>query len=421
MNAHIFNVLGERLGIHPVLAAEALVLPAVLYSMSDSSQTVGPLEIATEAAKRGGALIRDTLYDILSETPGFGDLAELIQPVRKGQAGPSVKKYHHLLNEIQSHVPAKPLVGVELNPGPPKKAGQTIQANRRLESLLEKVITSNVYKAKSHRKPKKGSPQDTGASRIAEAMGQNLSIPFRPYTKFSAANFQGMNGLRLSGCQQITYLSAPASGNSIIVGSTAGRLYLLIDPTVLGGPLQILSKGFQRFRFRNIQFHFRSECSSNIGGSVIMGYTSDPYASNGSISGTTVLGLQNSIESNIWASASMPPIKLYQENLLYNYMAGTAPADIRLGNQGAFLIAGSTNAAANSTLGDIWMSYTIELYELGDNANLQYLCQSCKLPRPVTPRYNDDDEKEGFVPVSKRQLSTATESSTPSLFARYVK
>lgn len=302
-------------------------------------------DIAAYGVNKVKSFVADKLNHAWSEIqmPSEGTVSEPSRGVF-GNSGPSERGVHF-----------QRLVGVEPNPGPKKGKGKN---NRKGKP---KRRNRNVVS---------GAKQPISQAMFAPSAA---SVVMRPTTIFGASNFAGKNGLRISGQQRwvpiYSYAGAPSFNGSAVSN------WALVDPTNMGGALQVISNGFLRYRFSRLAFTFRSDSATSAAGGIVMGYSSDALSYGGSVTVPGEVGsLIDSAEFAPWNTVRLDCRSLERENLMYNYnSASSDPADIRQCNQGVLLIAGvlnTTGSPAGSQIGTIWIDYDIELYDLADVVNL---------------------------------------------------
>jgi len=269
-----------------------------------------------------------------------------------------------------------PLVGIETNPGP-KKARKSKQKKKAKALRRSRVPISTMRR--------------TQIATVPSAM----TLQMKPSVLFSSASFGTRSGLRLSGQQKIATVSV--FSNTVSFTNASNVYTLALDPTVLGGPLQLLSKAFMRFRFKRATFIFRSVSPTSLGGNVCLGYVADGGASGITPSSSVIEGLDDSIVTAPWCNAEIPVRNLDEDTLFYNYNAGVASADNRLGIQGCLLGNGVVTATNGTAIGEIWLAYDIEMYDLGDEASLTYFCEIARSRSSIVSDTKNEAEEKYFL------------------------
>jgi hypothetical protein len=290
--------------------------------------------------------------------------------------------------------PAPPLVGIELNPGPRTVAkkiadaaiaiatGRGTSINHKYKDKIKKYESAMLNNRPIH---------EMGKIAPEQFAPSNTNLTLKPYVRFYPARHGTKNGLGVHACQRVIGLFA-YTGAAPSFSATSAVNALAVDPSNLGLPLNIFALMFIRFRFTKLKWIFRSALSTSAAGAIVFGYSSDGTTTAATITTATVGSMENSIETNAWASTELD-CTVEKEALLYNSNQGSDAGAARLQQQGYFMAAGLINGAANGTVvGDIWLEYSCEFFELGDVANLKFYRAPREPPNMVaySPQLHSD-------------------------------
>jgi hypothetical protein len=271
------------------------------------------------------------------------------------------------LDAAEYQAAKKRLVGIETNPGP---------KNRKIPTFVPVTAVKKTPRKRSKPAKRNGTihvadAQNSGMDRIvaAPAAVGNLS---QPYIKFMGTRRGEQNGLRIMGYQRFTSVYDYGTTLSFVSGSTDNTNG--ISPTNLGKPLSLISAAFFRYKFTHLRFEFKSAMPSSTAGSITMGFDSDGNTSSyPTISQASIGTLGDSIESNIWLNSTLHASIPKDDNLYYVYAPGSDAADYRMNYQGSLLVNGTAGSTASGVVvGDIWVEYVVDLFDLGDIANLLF-------------------------------------------------
>lgn len=246
-----------------------------------------------------------------------------------------------------SITPDPPLVGVETNPGPPKRSKQKTGGKTR------KSNTRTIRQ-----------PTATRSSSVA------------PSFAFSNAMFEGRKGLTITGSQRLCDVQRAATTGAVTLtnvastGTVAANKFQL-SPLLAGMPLSDLGYAFMQYRFTRATFSYRPVASTSCTGGIAFGFTPDSY----SIAAPTVsqiTTLERAQEVPAWGTCTIDA-QLDISKLLYQYASGSTAPEVRQTYQGSFLVNGTVVCSPDitTTLGVITLSYTLQLFNMGDVVTLQ--------------------------------------------------
>jgi len=309
------------------------------------------------------------------------------------------KRLAKRLEEIISVPPTIPLVGVELNPGPPKS-----QLNK-LKSKIDKLAVALVpvkKKQKKRVKGTKGTPRTFTpyAAPINIGTVVSLSPPSIRTVK------RGNKHVKIvSGVQYVTTINSSTSSASPQFGNngaySALNTYIAIDVNGFGdtasnvlltpniSPLYNEGLSYSRFLFKKLKFHYRTTCGTGTFGGFTLGYAADAFAynnSNNTNNTRATLGLlQDNVTFSAWENATLDCTAISSfNNPFYDITTGSSSAaNARQTAQGCLLISAATaiTGTAAGTFGDLLMEYECEFYDCGpySNSGVTFLQKQAKL------------------------------------------
>jgi hypothetical protein len=271
-------------------------------------------------------------------------------------------------------VPKPPLIGVETNPGPGK--------NRK-----GGVVSGPSVRRRNNRRR----VQNNSGSMMAAVPAARAFI-HTPRTMFSSTNFRGKNGLRVSGHQRMAILYIYSNAPSFASGSSSKDL--AVRPAAFSSPIAALANCFIRYKFKKLSISYSPAVSTGVSGNVLLGYTSDVYSNTGTINDSTISSLANSIEAPLWSTFTLNTKLDPQLDLLYCKSTGS---DSRYVYQGDFLLGGTYVGTNGTVIGDLWIDYELELFELGYSPDIGLFVHR---DNSVSVRNVEEEKKVDSQPTS---------------------
>jgi len=288
------------------------------------------------------------------------------------------------------------LVGIESNPGPPKK-------------VKTKVVERVVIKTQKPKQKKKGGSQSSrsaprGPSFVAAPSGFGMTAPqsyFRQSSNAQRNTEQDVRGsVRVSGCallrQPIALLTAasPVASSSFgVLGasptSVAYRGYYHLNPNNIDTRLTAVANCYQFYAFRRIKAYYSPSVSTATKGSLHMAIVKDADTAvnqfgvigapsgNSAGSNSTLMDFDPAVTTTIWNTASVTMTHT-GSRLWDTFQAGSDDIDDRIQASLVCLVSnidptgagtGVPPASATTTYGYCWLEYDIDFYVPGPPTN----------------------------------------------------
>jgi len=270
--------------------------------------------------------------------------------------------------------PSPPLVGVEENPGPPKRTSKQRQRSKpRGRRLAEPVKGLKSYVRKQAR---------GDMLRIDNSIKTQSSVPVS-YSNSITMPFA--KPVRLAGRE---FLSTVTSSTSV-----SALLYTFnLNPITIGlSNLFTQAATYEKYRYRKLVIHYIPGLTTSLSGSFIGYVDKDPgapstYSMSANQTGNQAIRIASSHEgsctNNVWCGAkyAMRP----DNNWLFVDPSGS---DIRLSSSGIFYLIQNVATTAADSCGSLYIEYDIEF--LGKQLNCLSDPASVKLTAVTPSRVTD--------------------------------
>jgi len=192
-------------------------------------------------------------------------------------------------------------------------------------------------------------------------------------------------------------------------GGVANLNFVYLDPSELGYPIEGINHSFMRYRFTRLNIMYYPLCDYRMAGNVVGFYTPDAKTAHDNIS---TVGALMTLEDSFEVAPTFPSMlrcESLNKGIFYNYADITTGTDARMSRAGAIGVQGNVvyqgaTPTVEMTIGSLWVSYTVELFGLGDNPTLHSPSYPPTRQPPPTPKlpYRQDEEKEGYVDLAAR-------------------
>jgi hypothetical protein len=312
---------------------------------------------------------------------------------------PSSRKRISLDEYFYLHPPAPRLVGIELNPGPkPSNVMSLVKFFQQLGSLkgglkqllpppsrLSKGGNNSGTKTKHRRRKRKKQSVPSLEAYVPFSKSTYASAPVAvaTITRSISGPTHTSQPFRVLSSQVwwngTNFFFTQDSGAHMYAGLQCSPVYT--PAGFSNGPfaraLQQIASGYVRFRCTKLIIEYRPAVSSSVPGNVVLGFTTDAYASNAGNLGSTIGTLTNSMSAAVWQPFDLP-VKTTDltsqgdDGWCYNYANVASASEEREDAFGALLIGSTISTTLSSgTLADIYISGIMEFKELGLESTLQ--------------------------------------------------
>lgn len=285
--------------------------------------------------------------------------------------------------------PAPPLVGVELNPGPPGRLSEIAALGAALGSALAKTKkkkkTTPVATTTRRKKVSIASSAARSNDQLTKARGLYVTAPNQVgrilsstvrHMPFVVSGHNRMCSLRTN------TLGAPilyGSGNAAMTGNVGN-----IDPAGQGatttnffffpGVVSFnLINCFLRYRIRKLVLEYVPTSSTATPANVAIATSPEVFTTITSVLMDIVQSCENNICTPVWAPASfdaLGPGGLRKDWLFVDSTNTVSEAIERQEQAGSLLFALGGSPGVSAYLGDIWASWELEFDGLGLQANI---------------------------------------------------
>jgi hypothetical protein len=181
------------------------------------------------------------------------------------------------------------------------------------------------------------------------------------------SEYDSKNSIRITGCD---LYSLPIQAGSITTGAGFGGTATFISaltPGVISERVTAMASIFQWYAFRRVAVKYIPTCGSGTGVSLALGFSTDLAAANNS-AGTYAPDQQEVMEFNpavltpVWVCAEMDIINRGSKCFQVSADAGDDPESSDSTHQG-YLIASLLGATPSAVYGQLWIEYTLDLYQ----------------------------------------------------------
>lgn len=298
----------------------------------------------------------------------------------------SLKRHRKMRQALFAVVPpAQPLVGVETNPGPPKRVsarGNQTAASIARDAAVLGAAVAQAQIARTRKKKKKNGSRLTGESVSANPTARSLTSmgiaisgpPMRssamkqvrmrmPFNVFS-------NSVGATAGATVSFGSNPslvAGTNALDLSPVESVILTNINP-VFGAPCLKIAKAFQKYRLLKLKVIYKSVLPTTAAGALIMGYSKDPFI-NGAVTISAASSLETNECFNVWQSCEfdVPNLDTTEK---FMWQSGTTASEDRLQVPGALCVI-STGTANSTVYGLLYLQGEIEFIGIGDEEVLQ--------------------------------------------------
>lgn len=194
-------------------------------------------------------------------------------------------------------------------------------------------------------------------------------------TEFRSANLKTKHGpiRRVWGRQQVcnisenntTSLNLTAVTGGATLTSNGDNMVIYLNPDILGGPLALESRVYARCRFNTVVLHANM---GQGGTSTARNMNAIAYFSDGAVTAyqtVTYISLtqvDNNMMFNAWQNSDLVlQLKPMLESFIYCESDLSTSSTTRQTSQGAIISRASDNASATTVLGQLWISYEVDL------------------------------------------------------------
>jgi hypothetical protein len=339
----------------------------------------------------------DTAYEYLETVMNSDDFVTLLQAVE-------------IL--VQDQPPAPLLVGIELNPGPPKNAIASFG------QMLGSAV-ANLQKTKKTKKKKK---TNKSAKNDLTGVRRTLSLVNAPVTSGYVSRNSSLKHkpVIISGRGLCAAIATDTSNNPSLAGSSGTKFgtssAVTINVDAAGGgstsadfklfPPQVyaLSSVFLRWRLRKLVLSYVPACPTSTAGLLVMATVSE-VTSVSAPSNLSLSYVENAVSGPVWTGVSFDAMKngLRTEWLFCDTALSGAQSSLRQETAGAFSL-GLFNQAASTQYGQLWADYELEFEELALNADYTVRRNLSPLPSP-------SDEAPSSCPSASSSFSPSQSST----------
>jgi hypothetical protein len=274
-----------------------------------------------------------------------------------------------VLVEASASPPASRLVGVELNPGPPKKGARP---------------APGMKKKKTGRSGGLGASVSSGLS-TSGTVAAGYSSSLRNIVRFGRGSTE--DSMRVEFCVPVCQIgNSGTSGNYALkyadgtFNSLAGLVPSGLSPTWdhslvywQNSAINSISQAFSRYTTRKLRFEYRPQSTSTQADQLVFGFSSDPLNpllgyTLGATTADNLLGLSESIPFAPWNAWTLPvrhdsAMKYISQADLEGGSGGTAEA--RLTMSGSFgCVAENTAIVAPVTYGVLYLCGEFDFHDL---------------------------------------------------------
>jgi len=301
-----------------------------------------------------------------------------------------------------NNVPSPLLVGIELNPGPPK--GMVRDLVQSAISSAGAALGAAVGKTKRSRTRKKKNKGTTPGRQNNSASSYGVSAPIATGTvsrnrtlgplknKVFTLPFNSSNIAvnTISSSQLVNFASSGfvSSGVGFMdlhpIGSDSTN-----QAGMFGAPISSIAKAFEQWRLTKLCIYYEPIVPSTTPGGLLLSYTRDPYEV-GTLNYFTISSPNDNATAPVWTGFK---IEVTQLDTSWKYCfnsAATTAADQRLTFPGTMLgtFIGATlpSAGEANTNGFLRMEGVVEFTGLSDSSDLQFrgttLAEQCAFYKP---------------------------------------
>jgi hypothetical protein len=296
--------------------------------------------------------------------------------------------YMAIHDAVSDFVPAKRLVGIETNPGPPRSALASVGV-----ALGKALATAQIAATKKKKNNKKQKKKNVSKS-VVQPRGLNTRRTLSTIMAPLASGVLTSNGgakhkpFVIAGRGLCASLTTNSGSQPVLTGAngslTAGSSSCLtLDVDVAGTsnstvnfqlfPPQIysLSTVFLKWRLRKLIFTYVPSCSTQTNGMILFCTTPEPMS--GSNAGPTNLDasyVENAVSGPVWSSFSLDALKngLSSEWLYCDTTSTVVQASLRQETAGSLSI-GMFNQGVLVNYGTLWADYEVEFDALAFNTD----------------------------------------------------
>lgn len=321
--------------------------------------------------------------------------------------------------------PAPRLVGIEPNPGPPKRGlgikseivKGIAEAGAFLGAQAASAVQSRISPTK--KKKKKTTESVSTPSSYRGAM-VNISTGVRRQTRiggpFSNSTFRipfKTTNIQLQASAGALSLCLSNVGVSASVGScdlTPAANAVASQGFLFGYALNNVSKAFDQWRFvGNIRVCYNPSVSTSTDGSFVLGYVRDPWVT-GALSYADVSSCKDNMPASYWEPTEMV-VSQTNQDWMYTYSTGATESSQRLCYAGSLLAFPIGNLTASKVYGTITLEGVLEFRGLADQADLQMRNQVKAQPTDAVSSHT----------IDRQSLQSLFDSWANSLPVGYIK
>lgn len=271
--------------------------------------------------------------------------------------------YAHFLvslfyRETVKYVPASRLVGIELNPGPPRSKQKLPTNNpvtRDLKSLvsdagafLGQFAANRSMSSRTKKKKRSKNKKQTQLTGFGESNSHtSISVPVS-YGRKDVLNVKrGLFRTPFVATSLFVQLDVGSNVSFVPKPDTslpAGPFFVDISPqsvvstvnnttfTVLGVPMNNLSNSFIKYRLRNMRMTYNGAVSTSTPGNIAIAYVPDAVNNPGRPAFDQICAIEGNIQTEVWARNVTKNITNLDTDWKYTTFTGSPadPADERL-------------------------------------------------------------------------------------------
>lgn len=285
-------------------------------------------------------------------------------------------------------VPAPRLVGIELNPGPPRRLKSDLlvenvaNAGKTLGTLLaglakKKKLKSKVKALLAPRRVIKSLDSTSSAVVRAPAMigtqHRTSTVKHSPFV-VSGNCHGGYFGLGNTGVQVLSNIDGVQSPINAANIDPVGGGAVQTNFMTFSRSVQAIAGSFTRYRFKKLLLNYVPVVSTFSDGMIAIAVSPEVVVAGTAITSGTVFGLQLKVTSPVWAPITIDTLAnggLRKDWLFVDTTTTTLDASQRQETPGSFCfsLSGVENPVTFKNMGMIFWDYEIEFDGIAANAN----------------------------------------------------